>query len=78
LIIRTLTLGLEFKRSHYIASVVILLAVGISMLDFTLDNYKSNNANDYFSYALMFMCAAVIDIISHSIKENTVRSFPID
>jgi len=60
--------------------VLILLAVAVNLCDLAMPKYllAQSETDGYSEYIILFMCASLIDVVSHAIKENTVRSVPID
>ena len=74
--IRYCSLNLKFKISHYLSAFLIFIAIIVSLLDFTIPRYANikDPTNPYSKYVTVFLLASCIDIVSHSIKEYTVRS----
>ena len=77
---RHLKMGLAYRKLHYIAAVLIIISIVINLCDLALPEYieSQNRFNSYLEYIILFMCSSVIDNVSQTIKENTVRSVPID
>jgi hypothetical protein len=79
--IRSTFMGLTFKTIHYVAGGVIISAIALNLLDFTVTDYHNNGAvtsNPFAHFVIFFIVASVIELISHSLKEQVVRSQPID
>jgi hypothetical protein len=60
---------------HWLSSVVIFTGCIIHMMRLDLDDYKNS---DYRYYTLYLILSAVLDVISHTIKEAYVRTQPIN
>jgi hypothetical protein len=75
-------MGLTFKTIHYVAGGVIIFAIGLNLLDFTdADYHDTDNGTKkhrFSHFVIFFILASVIELISHSLKEQVVRSQPID
>jgi hypothetical protein len=76
MMVRHCQLGLEFKRSQYFASLIIIVAVVVNFFDFSIASYTDDNVsgNPYKPYAIVFALSSILDLISSTIKENIVRS----
>ena len=69
-------MGLHFKNQAYVAAGITLLAIIVNLTDLFIPSYDQGEG--YAEYIFLFMGASIIGVVSHTIKENTVRSVPID
>jgi hypothetical protein len=78
--IRYCSLNLKFKTTHYFSALIIFIAIMVSLGDFSQPYYINiqDVENPYPKYVAVFLLASCTDIISHAIKENTVRSQAVD
>ena len=65
-------MGSQQYHKHKIASLIIIVAVGVNSL--TL----AQNWDEYGAYYFLFMLSAVFDLFSHGLKESLVRSVPVN
>jgi hypothetical protein len=68
---------LRFEKRHYIAGAIIMTAIFMNLFDFAFPSYLKHEG-EYTEYVVLFTCGQVINNVSMAIKENTVRSLPVD
>ena len=74
LLVRGCCVKVALHKTHIAAGIIIFCAVAVNILLFIFEEYKS----EYAKYSLLFMLSSACDVVSHSIKENIVRSQPLN
>mmetsp|Transcript_14262 Transcript_14262/g.24261 ORF Transcript_14262/g.24261 Transcript_14262/m.24261 type:complete len:124 (+) Transcript_14262:437-808(+) len=67
----------EHHWIHWLSSLIIFIGCVVNSLTLQ-DNPADESDNDFREYSIMVVISAVIDVISHTIKEVLVRTQPLN
>ena len=72
MLFRSCCIGMKHHPQHYIAGLIILVAVVLTIVDVNVNQMDGVSGN----YAILFLISSLFDVVSHALKESIVRTQP--